>query len=284
MVGAPAKKQIQKSLRLSAAVREIDAALVRVQFVLRGCTHHRKIKSNFKFKNTKVASPKVAFWHCPNFAGVTPRHFSSFFVDFRGSEEQKSLVFCGQNAISEFSPIFVKTHLPDLPFLGVLGKNQGRPPKNIEDFFTPLDPQEKTLEKTEKNCWKPLENTKEFPRLEKHQGNSKTPRNGRSGLFSGRGQNDRFSKTTVFDNPEKMDSPKNLFSGPCRDLHDSQRGEKIFTQSSRPALLQKLIGDFFSFPEGIFGGNFWGFFWTHKIKALKFLGKKFGAFFRGKIS
>ena len=38
----------------------IDGALVRVQFGLRGCTHHRN-KIEFKIQNTKVASAKVAF-------------------------------------------------------------------------------------------------------------------------------------------------------------------------------------------------------------------------------
>ena len=41
-----------------------------------------------------------------HFAGVTPA-ILVIFVDFRGSEEQNPL-FCGQNAISEFSLIFVK--------------------------------------------------------------------------------------------------------------------------------------------------------------------------------
>ena len=35
----------------------VDAALVRVQFVLRGCTRHVE----FKIQSTKVASAKVAF-------------------------------------------------------------------------------------------------------------------------------------------------------------------------------------------------------------------------------
>ena len=39
----------------------IDAALVRVQLALRGCTHHWKTELNLKIQNTKVASVKVAF-------------------------------------------------------------------------------------------------------------------------------------------------------------------------------------------------------------------------------
>ena len=42
-----------------------------------------------------------------HFAGVTPAIFV-IFVDFRGARS-KIPCFCGQNAISEFSPIFVKT-------------------------------------------------------------------------------------------------------------------------------------------------------------------------------
>ena len=38
--GGQRRKTNPKNLGHSAAVREIDAALVRVQFVLRGCTHH----------------------------------------------------------------------------------------------------------------------------------------------------------------------------------------------------------------------------------------------------
>ena len=44
-----------------------------------------------------------------------------------------------------------------------------------------------------------------------------------------------------------------------------------------PALLQKLVGDFFFGGAGKFGGkfggNFAGFFLTHRIKAPKFSGK-----------
>ena len=42
-----------------------------------------------------------------HFAGVTPAIFV-IFVDFRGPRS-KIPCFCGQNAMSEFSPIFVKT-------------------------------------------------------------------------------------------------------------------------------------------------------------------------------
>ena len=42
-----------------------------------------------------------------HFAGVTPA-ILGIFVDFRGPRS-KIPCFCGQNATSEFSPIFVKT-------------------------------------------------------------------------------------------------------------------------------------------------------------------------------
>ena len=57
-----------------------------------------------------------------------------------------------------------------------------------------------------------------------------------------------------------------------------------------PALLQKLVGDFFfDFSQGNLGnlvgnlvGILWGFFLTHRTKAQKFRGK-FRSFFRKKI-
>ena len=61
------------------------------------------------------------------------------------------------------------------------------------------------------------------------------------------------------------------------------RKEKIVL----PALLQKLVGDFFGgffagkFGKfsGTFGGNFPGFFLTHRTQRLNNFGKNFGAFF-----
>ena len=57
-------------------------------------------------------------------------------------------------------------------------------------------------------------------------------------------------------------------------------------QKLLPALLQKLIGEFFLFFAGKFGGkfggNFAGFFLTHRIKAQTFRGN-FRSIFRKKI-
>ena len=61
------------------------------------------------------------------------------------------------------------------------------------------------------------------------------------------------------------------------------------SQTLLPALLQKLVGEFFKFFagkfgkfSGKFGGNFAGFFLTHRTKAQKFRGK-FRSIFRNKI-
>ena len=55
----------------------------------------------------KVGVAKTVFLANGHFAGVTPAIFV-IFVDFRGPRS-KIPCFCGRNAISEFSPIFVKT-------------------------------------------------------------------------------------------------------------------------------------------------------------------------------
>ena len=55
----------------------------------------------------KSGLSKRCFWQTVILLGVTPAIFV-IFVDFRGPTS-KIPCFCGQNAISEFSPIFVKT-------------------------------------------------------------------------------------------------------------------------------------------------------------------------------
>ena len=55
----------------------------------------------------KIRVVKTVLLANGHFAGVTPAIFV-IFVDFRGLRN-KNPCFCGQNAISEISPIFVKT-------------------------------------------------------------------------------------------------------------------------------------------------------------------------------
>ena len=65
-------------------------------------------KSQGQSKNTLQSGlSKRCFWQNGHFAGVTPAIFV-IFVDFRGPRS-KIPCFGGQNAISVFSPIFVKT-------------------------------------------------------------------------------------------------------------------------------------------------------------------------------
>ena len=62
---------------------------------------------NARISEQKIRVVKTVLSANRHFAGVTPAIFV-IFVDFRGLRS-KTPCFCGQNAISEFSPIFVKT-------------------------------------------------------------------------------------------------------------------------------------------------------------------------------
>ena len=72
--------------------------------------HGNKAPKCFKivvFSRILFGVAKTVFLANGHFAGVTPAIFV-IFVDFQGPRS-KIPCFCGQNAISEFSPIFVKT-------------------------------------------------------------------------------------------------------------------------------------------------------------------------------